>query len=215
MSYLNYRMLQQIPSNGLLQGFSLSDIEGLALENPSLRGYLQGYLAELRLKERLLSCPGVSSVSKIPDSSSVKGDFHVEYLGSTLTVEAKSFRSNSAKYDPLSESWSASVQCKNPGSRLLNVVGQGLVQAVCVEERRFDVLAICTYPITGQWGFLFCPEFFLPRAEKKPGFLQSSFTIDVLNTPGVYTDPVSAFDMALGSCVKSNAKIEYLISPYE
>ena len=208
-------MPQSIPDTGLLQGFSLSDIEGLVKENPSLRGYLQGYLAELRLKERLLSCPGVSSVSKIPDSSSVKGDFYVEYLGNTLTVEAKSFRSHSAKYNPLSESWSASVQCKNPGTRLLNVAGRGLVQAVCVEEGRFDVLAVCTYPVTGQWSFLFCPEFFLPRAEKKPGYLQSSFTVDVLNTPGVYPDPVPVFDLALGNCVKSNAKIEYLISPYE
>ena len=208
-------MLQPTLSTGLLQGFSISDIEGLVEENPSLRGYLQGYLAELRLREKLLSCPGVSSVIKIPDSSAVKGDFYVEYLGYNLKVEAKSFRSNSAKYDTLSESWSASVQCKNPGSRLLNVTGRGLVKAVCIEERRFDILAICTYPVTGQWGFLFCPEFLLPRADNKPGYLQSSFKIDMLNTPGVYSDPVSAFDLALGNCVKSNAKIEYLISPYE
>jgi hypothetical protein len=208
-------MLSNSLSNPLLQEFSLDDIEALAQENPSLRGYLQGYLAELKLRQLLLAYADVSSVEKIPDSSSTKGDFLVTYKGVTLTVESKSFRSNTARYNPLSESWAASVQCKNPGSRVLTFEGRGSVMATCVEEMRFDVLAICTFPVTGQWGFLFCPEFFLPRAENKPGYLQSSFLVDTDYSPGVYKDPLPAFDMALGLGLESDAKIGYLISPYE
>lgn len=190
-------MFEPCPSRALLQGFSLADIQQLADETPNLRGYLQGYLAELRLKTLLEAVPEVQRVEKIPDSAPVYGDFLVEYKGESLQVEAKSFRSRSEVFNPLSQSWEASVDCKNPGSRLLQVKGQGEVRATCIEEHRFDILAVCTQPVTGQWTFLFAPEVFLPRAENKPGFLQGRFKVNPTTSPGFFWEPSRAFDLAL------------------
>lgn len=190
-------MLEPCPSKAILRGFSLDDVQALADENPNLRGYLQGYLAELRLKALLESVPGVDRAEKIPDSSSLRGDFLVEYHGTLLRVEAKSMRSRSEVFNPLTQSWSASVDCKNPGSRLLKVEGRGEVRATCIEERRFDVLAVCTQPVTGEWSFLFAPEVFLPRAENRPGYLQGRFKVDPLSSPGFFWEPARAFDLAL------------------
>lgn len=200
-------MLQPGTTPDLLSGFSLADIQYLADNNPSLRGYLQGYLAELKLKSLLESFPGVGSIEKIPDCSSDKGDFRVGYKGSTIVVESKSFRSYSRRTNTLTESWEASVDCKNPGSRVLEVEGRGQVRSSCIEERRFDVLAVCTWPVTGTWTFLFAPEAFLPRALDMPGFLQSRLRVDPVTTPGFFWDPEAAFDLALS--LKSSAKIRY------
>lgn len=202
-------MLYPGPSRPLLDGFSVDDVESLALENPNLRGYLQGYLAEQRLQQLLLATPGVGAAEKIPDSSPVKGDFMVEYRSHLFVVEAKSFRSGSSRYSPLLEDWEAEVQCKNPGSRVLSIEGVGQVKATCVEERRFDVLAVCTYPVTGRWEFLFSPEFCLPRAEGKPGYLQGSFRVSPCTSVGFYQDPARAFKLALLDVPEYSAKIEY------
>ena len=202
-------MLQPSPTSALLEGFTLSDVESLAQDNPSLRGYLQGYLAELRLQELLLGLEEVNYVEKIPDSAQVKGDFFVEYRSHLLTVEAKSFRSGSSRFNPLLDTWDATVQCKNPGSRSLSFADGRQVTASCVEERRFDVIAVCTYPVTGRWEFLFAPEFCLPRAEGKPGYLQGSFKVDPLTSTGFYEDPRLAFNLALLDLHESSAKIEY------
>lgn len=190
-------MLNPCPGSRILDGFSLEEVQGLADENPSLRGYLQGYLAELQLRRLLLSTPLVASAEKIPDSSLVKGDLLVSYQGESLRVEAKSLRSGSGSYNTLSQAWEGSVECKSPGSRLIEVPGRGEIRATCIEEGRFDVLAVCTQPVTGEWSFLFAPEAFLPRAQDKPGFLQGKFRIDPYTSPGFFVDPRKAFDLAL------------------
>ena len=190
-------MLEPNNFKALLSDFSLDEVQCLVDENPNLRGYLQGYLAEHKLKSLLEATPGVGSVEKIPDSSPIHGDFLVEYGGNLLYVEAKSFRYRSSRFDHLTQSWEGTVECKNPGSRLLRSPGGKPFRATCVEEGRFDVLAVCTQPVTGSWSFVFAPEPFLPRAENKPGFLQGKFKVDPLLSPGFYSDPIKAFDLAL------------------
>ena len=71
----------------ILSEFSIDELEELIIENSSLRGYLQGYLAELALKKLIKSIPEVTKVVKIPDQNPEKGDFRIEYKGVSLTIE--------------------------------------------------------------------------------------------------------------------------------
>ena len=85
----------------LLHGFTLDDLQELDDENPSLRGYLQGYLAERRLTHDLLCLPDVSRVTKIPDSDRRRGDLLVEYRGQEISIESKSLSSGLLREDIL------------------------------------------------------------------------------------------------------------------
>lgn len=177
----------------LLTGFTLGDIQELIDANPYLRGYLQGYLAEAVLTKQLLQVPGVESVSKIPDVSDVWGDLRVVYHGVELTVESKSLSSGVLREDHLNMAWEASVLCKNTDRRIVYVEGLGEVQSVNLHKGGFDVLAICTYPVTGEWRFLFLENRMLPEPDDKPGFIKSRFTINTATTTGLTDDAAKTF----------------------
>ncbi len=169
----------------LLHGFSLQDVQSLVDDNPYLRGYLQGYLAEARLRTLVESLPGVESVAKIPDASSAKGDLEVVFRGCQLSIESKSLSTGVLRKDVLNEAWEASVLCKNTDKREVYVEGLGDIRSVNLRKGEFDILSICTYPVTGRWEFVFLPNRFLPEPEDKPGFIKSRFTINTATTVGL------------------------------
>lgn len=182
--------LQPLPDRQpLLTGFTLQDLQDLIDANPYLRGYLQGYLAESVLTKQLLQVPGVESVDKIPDVSDQWGDLLVVYHGVEVSVECKSLSSGVLREDTLNMAWEASVLCKNTDKRVVYVEGLGEVQSVNLHKGGFDILAICTYPVTGQWEFLFLENRMLPEPDDKPGFIKSRFTINTATTPGLTDDP--------------------------
>ena len=180
------------PSESLLSGFTLEDLQLLVNENPSLRGYIQGYLGELMLR-RLLLHHGLE-VTKIKDHSVDKGDFLVQGLDAPVTIEVKSLSSGSRRQLPLDESWEARVLCKNTDKRVHDVPGLGEVHSCHVPKGVFDILAICTYPITGTWDFLFIESRFLPEAEGLPGLIKTTFMIDSKATPGLYSTPLPVIE---------------------
>lgn len=60
-------------------------------ENPSLRGMLQGYVAEWKLRDYLLSLPDVTAIRKPDDHDrQEKGDLYVTYRGRLYRLEVKS-----------------------------------------------------------------------------------------------------------------------------
>ena len=181
----------------LLHGFTLEDVQALTDENPYLRGYLQGYLAESKLIQQVRDLPGVESVSKIPDADELRGDLLVNYRGTEITIECKSLASGIVREDALNLSWEASVLCKNTDKRTIYVEGVGEMQSVNLVKGEFDILAICTYPITGFWRFLFIENRFLPEADGKPGFIKSRFIINTATTPGLTNDPLRVLDASL------------------
>ena len=178
----------------LLSGFKTEDLQLLIDENPYLRGYIQGYLAESVLAARLRDLPGVSSVRKIPDADKLRGDLSVSYLGVDMVIECKSLASGVVRDDLLTGGVEVSVLCKNTDRRTIVVPGVGEVQSVNLPKGQFDILAICTYPITGEWGFLFMENKYLPEAENKPGFIKSRFIINTVSTPWLETDVSSVLN---------------------
>lgn len=169
----------------LLKGIALSDIEKLAASNPSLRGYLQGYLAEMFLQKQLEATPGISNVVKINDqNTSVRGDFKFLYGGKEFSVECKSFSERGFRFTPLEGGWYSTVNLKRSGA----VQEEGKARSVNVKRGEFDVLAISTFNVTGTWEFLFIHNRFLPSAESDPSCIKSTLSFNPLNSPCLFRD---------------------------
>jgi len=169
----------------ILSGFSMEDIQEMIDENSSLRGFLQGYLAERALKKQILEIPGVSSVTKIPDRDAEKGDFKVVFRGVPITIECKSVMTSTVKEDVLTQTWQGSVLVKNTDKREVTVDGIGTFQTTKLTRGQFDILAICCFAVSGEWDFLFIENRFIPAADESYDLLKTRFTVNPSTTPGV------------------------------
>lgn len=174
----------QITGKDLLVGVTLEDLESLATENTSLRGYLQGYIAEMFLKRKLERIPGVSEVSKIPDQNEKKGDFQFMYLGKEWTLEVKSILTKSVREDILNGGWNGRVKVTASDSQ--TTADDRFTYAM--QRGQFDILAISAFAIGKGWDFYFIAEKYLPESGAFPGRLQTGFTINTANTPCLHTD---------------------------
>lgn len=183
----------------LLAEFTLSDVQRLADESPNLRGYIQGYLAESRLAQQLSSVEGVSRVKKIPDTDDMRGDLLVTYHGVDLTIECKSLASGILRQDALNGSWEASVLCKNTDKRVTAVRGQDSIQSVNLHKGGFDILSVCTFPVTGRWDSLFLLNRYLPERDGMPGLIKSRFIINTGTTPGLTDSAERVLNEALSA----------------
>lgn len=181
----------------ILSDFTSEELEQVIAENSSLRGYLQGYLAEVALKKQLLQIEGVTSVKKIPDQGKQKGDFLVEYKGKTLTIEVKSIATNSVREDILNDTWQGTVQVKATDKRAIEVDGVGTITSTSLLKGEFDVLAISCYAVSGKWEFLFIENEYLPEGTIAPGMIKTSFTVNPATTPLLTGDVVAVMDSVI------------------
>lgn len=168
----------------MLSDFSEEEIETVIDENPSLRGYLQGYLAEVAFKKQLLQLEHVTEVTKIPDQAKDKGDFKVIYKGEPLTIEIKSLLTKSIKADTIHDTWQGVVGIKNGDKREIDVEGFGTVRTMSLVRGEFDILAISCYAVSGKWDFVYMEnEYIPPKDYTKPALLKVSFTVNPETTP--------------------------------
>lgn len=163
----------------LLDAISRERLEKCIDENSSLRGFLQGYIAEEKLRDYLESILGVSDVSKIPDQDSIKGDFRFCYGGTFYTLELKSVRSSGVKEDQMEGGSSGCVVLKTTDSRTL----KNGSKTYCLNRNEFDILAISTFAIDGNWDFKFILNKYIPSSETDQALLVNRLWINTENTP--------------------------------
>ncbi len=179
----------RFPNMSILSDFTAEEIESVINDNSSLRGYLQGYLAEIALKKRLLLIPGVTHVEKIRDQSKEKGDLRVTYRDCIMTIEVKSVSTDSVRDDLLNESWQGTVSLKSSDKRELVIEGVGIVDTTSLPKGEFDILAISIYAVAGTWDFLYIENEYLPEKDPElPGLLKTRFVVNPEITPCVYPD---------------------------
>jgi hypothetical protein len=193
----------ELTIKSILAGVTLEEIADLFRENSSLRGYCQGFVSERRLAQWLRTFPEIESVEKIPDQSEEKGDLRVVYKGEILRIELKSIATDSVRHDVLNDTWQGKVRTKATDRRDIEIDGVGVIRTSCLIKGEFDILAISTLPVDGQWTYMFMDAAFLPETAN-PGLIQTSFTLNPLTTPGVQADPLKVFDSILA---KKRAKI--------
>lgn len=174
----------QISGKELLIGVTLEDIEELTTANPSLRGFLQGYVAEMFLKRKLETMSELSEVVKIRDHDAKKGDFQFNYKGRELTIEVKSLKTASVKEDLLNGGWVGTVQVGASDSRTI----EDGTATKCLERGQFDILAISAFAIGQGWDFYFIANKYLPASTTYPDRIKTSFTVNTMNTPCLHTN---------------------------
>jgi hypothetical protein len=185
-------------TNSILSDFTSAELESLIEENPSLRGYIQGYLGELALKKQLLKIGGVTSVEKISDHHADKGDLRVIYNGRVVSVEVKSLKTTSVRPDVLNDTWQGTVLIKNTDKREIDVPGIGIINTSSLIKGEFDILAICCYAVSKKWEFLFIENRYLPeKSQLQPGVLKTSFIINPDTTALVSSDFIKVVESNL------------------
>lgn len=159
-------------SEDILQRWQLSDHEFTAIveSNPSLRGFLLGYIAEHKLQRFLLQLPHVSGLHKPDDHdrrARSKSDLIIIYKGREFSFESKSLQTNSIKRlseDGRYEEYEGRAQVDASDRRPVMLPDGSQIQTTCLLAGQFDILALSLYQFRNQWEFAFILNEDLPKS---------------------------------------------------
>ena len=137
-------------------------------DNPSLRGMLLGYVAEMKLKEIITSFPEVTYITKFDDHNrKKKGDLYVVYHGKAFDIESKSLQSSMIKYDNETGEWFGKAQVDASDRRDVTLPSGERLNTTLLLRNEFDVLAVNCYAFKNEWRFVFARNRDLPFSTYK------------------------------------------------
>jgi hypothetical protein len=157
--------------------------------NPSLRGFMLGYVAEYKLRKLYFDNKKVSEVSKDDDHDREhKGDIKFKYGLRSYRVECKSLQTNTVKH--VDGKFSATYQCDASDSRELAFSDGSKTKTTCLRVGEFDIVAVNLFAFFESWRFAFALNKDLPRSTfKKYSILQQS---ELLSSSMPITWPLQA-----------------------
>lgn len=141
--------------------------------NPSLRGMMLGYVAELQLVKRFLSLSDriTYSVKSDDHDRGNKGDRVITYKGERFIVEAKSLQTGTIRRgqkDAAGNDYSvAKAQVDASDCRPVAFPGGTTVTTTCLLAGEFDLLAVNCFAFEEKWNFVFAKNSDLPRTTHK------------------------------------------------
>lgn len=131
--------------------------------NPSLRGFLFGYVSEFKLRKLLFSDDKTSNVRKDDDHDRTKiGDLSLTYQGFDFTVEVKSLQTASVRQ--AGEVYTGNFQCDASDSRLVLLPSGERIKTTCLVVGGFDLLAVNLFAFHHHWDFAFALNRDLPHS---------------------------------------------------
>lgn len=136
-------------------------------ENPSLRGFMLGYIGEYKLRALLMANPTVTRMEKPDDHDRRKGsksDLIVTYKGFSFSVEVKSLQTNSIKRN---EVLTGVVQVDASDRRTVTLSDGSKLETTCLLAGDFDLLAINLFQFREEWDFAFILNRDLPHSSSK------------------------------------------------
>jgi hypothetical protein len=137
-------------------------------QNPSLRGFLLGYVAEYQLRKLLLSDDRITNIHKFDDhdrSRGRKNDLCVTYKGLDFTIEVKSLQTASVRAE--NGTYRGNFQCDASDSRTIPLPNGERIKTTCLEVSGFDIVAVNLFAFQHQWHFGFALNTDLPRSTHK------------------------------------------------
>lgn len=147
---------------------SSKQISSLINQNPSLRGMLLGYVAELKLKELISVLPDITYTYKFDDHDrKKKSDLYIVYRGKAFDVEAKSLQTNTIKFDESTRVWTAKTQVDASDRRDVILSSGDKLNTTLLLRGEFDILAVNCFGFGGEWKFLFAKNTDLPSSTFK------------------------------------------------
>ena len=139
------------------------ELTKLVEDNPSLRGMILGYLAELKLEKLWLSGDDVSEVTKYDDHDrKKKGDRVIRYKGQEFIFESKSLQS--ATIEKIQEEWVGKAQVDASDRREIVLPDNSRVTTTCLLKGEFDILAVNVFAFEEKWRFVFAKNSDLPTS---------------------------------------------------
>ncbi len=129
--------------------------------NPSLRGMIQGYLAELKFRDLWLSREGFSGVAKPDDHDRRRaGDWVARYKGRRFVFEVKSLQTKTVTRTL--DGWVGKAQVDASDRRAVVLPDGSKLDTTCLRRGDFDILAVSLFAFTGKWNFAFARNADLP-----------------------------------------------------
>lgn len=155
----------------ILERWQIAEQELTAIidENPSLRGFMLGYVAEYKLRSLLSSSELVESLIKPDDHDrrmGSKGDIIIIYRGHRFSIEVKSLQTNSIQVDT-NGVYHGMVQVDASDSREVTLPNGKTIKTTCLLVGEFDVVAFNLFQFREQWDFAFALNRDLPRTRYK------------------------------------------------
>ena len=132
-------------------------------ENPSLRGYIFGHVAERKLLKMWFSGPKFRHVIRYDSHDrGRKGDISFTYKSTEIRVEAKSLQTSSLKM--VGDRLVGSAQVDASDRRPVALPDGKEIQTTCLLVDQFDLLAVNIFKFEKKWQFAFALNQELPRS---------------------------------------------------
>ncbi len=142
------------------------DLTYLVNNNPSLRGMLLGYVAELKLQHILEGVDGISSTIKHDDHNRKrKSDRVVIYKNMNFSVESKSLQTHSIK--KIDGIWEGRAQVDGSDRRVVTFSDGSQLNTTLLLRGEFDILAVNCFAFEHQWHFVYALNRDLPKSTYK------------------------------------------------
>ena len=158
----------------ILERFEISvgEFTEIVDANPSLRGFILGYIGEAKAKKLIKENPSVSDIYKPDDHNrKSKGDLYIKYKGKEFRIEVKSLQTNDVQ-NLGGDNWVGKYQCDASDSREIGLPNGHVVKPTSLLVGEFDVVAV--YQFGNTWRFAFAKNEELPRSKERKATKKSS-----------------------------------------
>ena len=153
---------------------SIEEFTDIVDSNPSLRGFILGYIGEAKAKQLIKLNPYVSSIYKPDDHNrKSKGDLYICYKGKEFKIEVKSLQTNDVKKLD-TDMWTGKYQCDASDSREIELPNGHFVKTTSLLVGEFDIVAVGLYQFGNTWRFAFAKNEELPRSKPHSATKRSS-----------------------------------------
>lgn len=144
--------------DSILDRWNLSEAEFTELidSNPSLRGMVLGYAAEVKFRHMyLVPRDDITSIKDDDHDRKKKGDRRLTYKKREIVVEVKSLQTNKCKHDPVTNTWSGKSQVDGSDRRIVHFDDGTELNTTLLLRGEFDILAVNCFAFGGTWRFAF------------------------------------------------------------
>ncbi len=180
------------------------ELTAIVDENPSLRGFMLGYVAEHKARDFLEKLPDVSGLRKPDDhdrGGGSKNDIVAIYKEREFSFEVKSLQTNSIKYDSERGIYEGRVQVDASDRRPVTFPDGTELQTTCLLVGQFDILVLNLFQFRQEWDFAFILNSDLPRSKyhkytsyQKDHLLATTVNVTLPIQPPYTVNPVELLD---------------------
>lgn len=144
-------------------GLTAQELTEIVRENPSLRGFISGYISEYKLRKFFASDKRIGNVRKYDDHDrNRKSDIVFTYKDVDISVEVKSLQTNSIRKE--GDTFLGKTQVDASDKRPVRLPNGKTVSTTCLLIGEFDLLAVNLYSFENKWNFVFAKNTDLPRS---------------------------------------------------